>query len=59
MRSFIWDYNKGGNYWSNKILIILNSINCMHVYRNKIWCDIKEIEYRLIDNYVTKWKTTI
>ena len=58
-RIFMWDYNKGGDNWSNKISIILNSINCMHVYRNKIWCDIKEIENRLIDNYVTKWKSTI
>ena len=31
----------------------------MHVYRNKTWCDIKEIENRLIDNYVIKWKSTI
>ena len=37
----------------------MNSINCIHVYRNKTWCDIKEIENRLINNYVTKWKTTI
>ena len=58
-RIFMWDYNKGGDNWSNKISIILNSINCMHVYRNKTWCDIKEIENRLIDNYVTKWKSTI
>ena len=34
-RIFMWDYNKGGDNWSNKISIILNSINCMHVYRNK------------------------
>ena len=53
-RIFMWDYNKGGDNWSNKISIILNRINCMHVYRNKIWCDIKEIENILIDNYVTK-----
>ena len=39
----MWDYSKGGN---NKISIILNSINCMHVYRNKTWCDIQEIENR-------------
>ena len=51
--------NKGGDTRSNKISIILNSINYMHVYRNKTWCDIKEIENRLIDNYVTRWKTTI
>ena len=31
----------------------------MHVYRNKTWCDIKEIENRFIDNYVIKWKSTI
>ena len=31
----------------------------MHVYRIKTWCDIKEFENRLIDNYVTKWKTTV
>ena len=55
----MWDYNKGGDNWSNKISIIFNSINCMHVYINKTWCDIKEIENRLIDNYETKWKTTI
>ena len=53
------DYNEGGDNWSNKISIILNSINCMHVYRNKTWCNIKEIENKLIDNYVTKWKSTI
>ena len=58
-RIFMWDYNKGGDNWSNKILIILNSINCMYVYRKKTRCDIKEIENRLIDNYVTKWKSTI
>ena len=58
-RIFMWDYNKGGDNWSNKISLILNNINCMHVYRNKTWCDIKEIENRLIDNYVTEWKTTI
>ena len=58
-RIFMWDYNKGGDNWSNRISIILNSTNCMHVYRNKTWCDIKVIENRLIDNYVTKWKTTI
>ena len=40
-RIFMWDYNKGGDNWSNKVSIILNSINCMHVYRNKTWCDIK------------------
>ena len=51
--------HKGGDNWSNTISIILNGIHCMHVYRNKTWCDIKEIENRLIDNYVTKWKTTI
>ena len=47
---FMWDYNKGGDNWSNKISIILNSINCMHqhVYRNKTWCDIKEIEKDLL-----------
>ena len=39
---FMWDYNKAGDNWSNKISIILNSINCMHVYRNKPSCDIKE-----------------
>ena len=49
-RIFMWDYNKGGDNWS---------LNCVHVYRNKTWCDIKEIENRLIDNYVTKWKSTI
>ena len=58
-RIFMWDYNKADDNWSNKILIILNSINCMHVYRNKAWCDVKEIENRLIDNYVTKCKSTI
>ena len=58
-RIFMWDYNKGGDNWSNKISIILNSINCMHVYRNITWCDIKEIDNRLIDNYVIKWKSTI
>ena len=52
-RIFMWNYNKGGDNWSNKISIILNSISCMHVYRNETWCDIKEIENRLIDNYVT------
>ena len=52
---FMWDYNKGGDNWSKKIAIILNSIHCMHVYKNKTWCDIKEIKKRLIDNYVTKW----
>ena len=31
----------------------------MHVYRNKTWCDIKEIENILIYNYVNKWKTII
>ena len=56
---FMWDYNKGGDNWSNKNSIIFNRINCMQVYRNKTWCDIKEIENILIDNYVTKWKTTI
>ena len=40
----MWDYNKGGDNWSNKISILLNSLNCMHVYRNKTWCDIKEIK---------------
>ena len=40
---FMWDYNKGDDNWNNKISIILNSINCMDVYRNKTWCDIKEI----------------
>ena len=55
-RIFTWDYNKGGDNWSNTISIILNSLNCMHVYRNKTWCDIKEIENSLIQNYVTKWK---
>ena len=45
---FMWDYNKRGDKWSNKISIILNSINCMHEYRNKTLCDIKEIENRLI-----------
>ena len=30
-RIFIWDYNKGGDNWSNKISIILNIINCMQV----------------------------
>ena len=39
-RIFMWDYNKGGDNWSNKISIIFNSINCMHVYRNKTWCGI-------------------
>ena len=58
-RIFMWDYNKGDNNWSNKISIIFNSIICMHVYINRTWCDIKEIENRLIDNFVTKWKTTI
>ena len=53
-RIFMWDYNKGGDNWNNKISIILNSIN-----RNKTWCDIKDIENRLIDNYVTKLKSTI
>ena len=46
----MWDYNKRGDNWSNKIYIILNSINCMHVYRNKILCDLKDIENRLIAN---------
>ena len=55
----MWDYYKGGDNWSNNISIIFNSINCMHVYRNKTWCVIKEIENRLIDNYVTKWISTI
>ena len=45
---FMWDYNNRCDNWSNKIAIILNSINCMHVYRNKTWCDIKEIETKLI-----------
>ena len=36
---FMWDYNKGGDHWGNKISIILNSINCIHLYRNKTWCD--------------------
>ena len=36
-RIFMWDYNKGGDNWSNKISIILNSINGMYVYRNKTW----------------------
>ena len=31
----------------------------MHVFRNKTLCDIKDVENRLIDNYVTKWKTII
>ena len=44
---------------SNEISIIYNSKNCMHVYRNKIWWCIKDIENILIDNYVIKWKTTI
>ena len=39
-RNFMWDYNKGRNNWSNKIL--------MYVYRNKTWCDIKEIETDLL-----------
>ena len=47
-RIFMWDYNKGGDNWSNKISIILNSIHCMHVYRNKTWCDIMEIETDLL-----------
>ena len=51
---FFWDYNKGGDNWSNKISIRFNSINCMHVYRNKTCCDIRKIENRLIDNYVTE-----
>ena len=55
----MWDYNKGGDNWSNKISINFNSIHCMHVYRDKPLCDIKEIKNRLIDNYVTKWKSTI
>ena len=57
-RIFMWDYNKGGDNWSNNNYF--DSINCMHVYRNKTWCDIKEIENRqIIYNYVTKWITTI
>ena len=39
-RIFMWDHNKGGDNWSNKIFIIFNSINCMYVYRNKTLCDI-------------------
>ena len=53
-RMFMWDYNKGGDNLSNQISIIFNC-----VYRNKTWCDIKEIENRLIDNYVSKWIITI
>ena len=44
-------------YWNR--VIIWSSINCMHVYRNKTWCAIKEIENKLIDNYVIKFNTTI
>ena len=42
-RIFMLDYNKGGDNWIIKISIICNLINCMHVYRNKTWCDIKKI----------------
>ena len=42
MRLFMWDYNKGDDNWSNRISRF-NIINCMHVYRNKTWCGIKEI----------------
>ena len=45
---------KGGDNWSNKISIIFNNRYCMHVYRNKTWCDIKEIENRLIKTYIKK-----
>ena len=31
-RIFMWNYNKGRDNWSNKISIIFNSINFMHVY---------------------------
>ena len=30
-RILMWDYNKGGDNWSNKISIILNGIHRMHV----------------------------
>ena len=58
-RIFIWDYNKVHDNWSYKIYNMLSSINYVHIYRNKIICDIKEIENRLVDNYVVKWKLAI
>ena len=33
---FMWDYNKGGDNLSNKISIIFNSKNCMHVQKQNV-----------------------
>ena len=47
-RIFMWDYNKGGDNWSNKISIILNSINCMYVYRNKHGVTLRRLKTDLL-----------
>ena len=47
-RIFMWDYNKGGDNWSNKISIILNSINCMHYIETKHGVTLRRLKTDLL-----------
>ena len=58
-RIFLWYYDLENMIWNASVLKILSSINCKHIFNNMLNCDIKEIEAKLIQNYIVQLRITI
>ena len=58
-RIFLWDYTQQSGIWSNDMWTLFSSIDNSHVYNELLKCDIKDMEVKLMQNYITQWKGTI
>ena len=53
---FIAEYNSSNHNWSKEIKNILSTLDMMHIYENKLCCNISSCEEKLLLLAEDKWK---
>ena len=56
---FEYDYNQSGKTWCSDIKTILEQVNLMSSFQNKLPVNLKTIEERLLDLHKLNWSTKI
>ena len=56
---FMWDWVLNKANWSSDMLTVLKTVSSENVFRQRVQCDIKDIESRLVNNMMLNWEREI
>ena len=57
-RIFEWEDNLGVNKWCAEVEYIFDEINCHHIFRCLLQCDVNQYKAKLLNSSVVQWSNS-